>query len=216
MIWACECGSGGEREAMDRHVAGRLADWVPGVGGIWREAVSAAVVDVWERELGRRVVPDALFALLASRVLWRMGECARACEVLGRVRPGWGSGEIPSVLLGSGDRDLALLVHVAGRVVRPVAGGVLGSGPEWSLDLGRLSALVQGELGLFPRLRRLVEQVAGTWDRSGGQGGLRLRGEPGEASAACGYCREVLRRLGSERGWARVPEVRWERPTLRR
>lgn len=216
MIWEAE-EEGGDREAMSRHLEGRILEWVPGGDGVWCGAVSRMAADIWERDLGGRPVPEDFFALLAARVLWRMGDPVGAWRVLSRVRPSWvGEEGIAAAVLGSGDSDLPLLVHVSGGVVWPVVGGVWGTGPEWGLDLGRIAAMAQGELGLLPRLRKLVEQVSGTWDGTGGVGGVRLRGDRREAGAACRYCRTVLSRLGPDRGWERVPDVRWERLALRR
>lgn len=201
---------------MRSHVAARLSTWAPSVDETDRGAVAAAVADVWDRELGRCSVRDSLFGLLAARVFWRFGQPDAASRILECIRPEWAPSTAEGAWLLGGGTSVPLLGYVSMGLVRPVGGWDGLPGPTWSLRLDRLADAEQGALGLYPRVRRVLDQLTPTWDGSHGRGRLRLRGADDGAIEVREYCRACLVRTGSDRGWTQVPEVLRETARLRR
>lgn len=161
-------------------------------------AVAAAIADVWANDLARRPLPADMLPLLASRALWRIGEQDAARGLL-NTESALGR------LLETGGPSLSACGHLASRVMRPVDSAMAVTGPAWALNVERLGA-VSMELGLFQRVRTVLEQVAEVWDADSGKGVLLIRCDSGVPGLSV-YVQSVVERIGLRRGWRSTPDI---------
>jgi hypothetical protein len=130
-------------------------------------------------------------------------------------------------LASVGDAEVGRRLFLFGSgMVRPAEWEVRGRETVWALDLRQMTVRDDAciELLFFNGLRIVLDSIAEVWDAFEGRGVLGLRHVCSVASDLLGrgsskkevarlsdeirdLCRRRLERIGSERGWAAVPEV---------
>lgn len=189
-----------------------------------REIARSVAAFIRDRHVNE-VLPAEYLALLIARSLWALGEAAAAgrfIELKGaewRIGPGFVGAALAPDISVAGWRAM-----LGSRMVRQFAS--LARGAIWVVDCRRLVDPGQNglELGLFPVINAVMDQVAGVWDATQGQGILGLRHLATASARLCDgqsadrksaglaleiqkQCELRLRAAGKLRGWIAVPEV---------
>jgi hypothetical protein len=168
------------------------------LGSAENVAELARAVDGFLQQEGRQWVDSGHLIVLASQALSALGEQQAARKLS---------------ILGTG-------------LVRPSEWTVTGAQSAWVLDLNQMTVRADAalELVFFQALDIVIECIGEVWDESAGKGTLGLRHVCLAAQALLGSakpdkhseslageivtaCREKLARVGSARGWKRVPQV---------
>lgn len=210
-----------DRKALRDHLCGELFPGAspPEKAPAWVEDVAAALVGVWADLFGGVPLPPRLYALMAARACWRLGQHDEAKRVLRASCPGRDAEREALLGLLACDGPSLSLCHciTTGLVHASSATSVPPASAMWILDLDRLQA-GRGEpveMHLLPRIRFVIDRISEVWDADGGAGalglasgrrGLLLRRE------AAPYTRDVLDRIRAARGWQTSPDVRWVEP----
>ena len=223
MIWNYQRESGGIDE-LAACVEAELDGVGPERPDAVREVARSVAAFIRDRH-ANEALPAEYLALLIARSLWAVGEETAACrfiEVKGaewRVGPAFAGAVLASDI--SVSRWRAML---GARVVRPFT--TLARGAIWIMDLQRLVEPGRNclELAVFRVLNAVMDQIAGVWDGTRGQGILGLRHLDAAASRLLDcpprcrkssaialdlqrQCELRLRAAGKVRGWLAVPEV---------
>ena len=221
MIWVEETVSVREGAAMQVYLRKELesaADYV-----MHRELldeVARGLAAAWINEFRGMPLPSATLSLLASRILWRIGEEDAAQTMLFKVAEEEGVAQSLLEVVKSGGPSISACFSLGAGIVQPSATALDRLRPIWVLNLARLIAAAGPlvEFGLLKRIRVVLKQVAGVWDDSLGCGALGIPQIPGETLSHSvrvvreevpGWCRAILDRIQVERGWKTRPEVRY-------
>ena len=209
-----------DRQALYDHLCAEL---FPGASSpeqrpAWIEDVAAALVGVWADLFGGAPLPPRLYALMAARTCWQLGQHDEARRVV-HVSCSGNDAERDALLglLACDGPSLSLCHCLTTGLVRAVGTSVPPGAAVWILDIDRL---LPGrgepvEMHLLQRIRVVIDQLSEVWDADGGagalglassRGGLVLRGE------AAPFSRDVLDRIRTARGWQTSPDVRWVEP----
>ena len=184
------------------------------------EEVAIGLAVAWTNEFRGMPLPSVTLSLLASRILWRIGEEDAAQAMLLSVAERKGVALSLLEVVKSGGLSIPACFCLGAGIVRPSASALDRMRPVWILNLPRLivAAGPLVEFGLLKRIRVALEQVAEVWDESSGCGVLGIPRIPGEALSHLvyvgreevpGWCRAMLNRIQVERGWKTCPEVRY-------
>ncbi len=223
MIWNHQRDAGGSDE-LAAYVAAELEGAGPERPDAAREAARAVAAFIRERH-ANEVLPAEYLALLIARSLWAVGEEAAACRFLEVKGAAWRVGPAFSGAALAPDISVARWRAMLGaRMVRSFS--TLARGAIWILDLQRLLEPGRSglELAVFRALNAVLDQIAGVWDATRGQGILGLRHlnaaasrlldcpPGGRKSSAMALdiqrqCELRLRAAGQTRDWRAVPEV---------
>lgn len=207
MIWSEQVIADDSREALCRHLVSEIAvaygDSVPEHVAEVAQAVAAYCT----QHRGEFAVSSEYIAFLVSRALRAVGHEPA-------VDPFDGGRATPALATAAQFRDVppALWSVFASRLVRPSRWLVDKGRVIWVLDLSRFrsDADLCLELAFHQAIRSILTAVAEIWDQTVGSGILGLRGV-----SACGrpvaevqaLCRDLLERIGAERGWVFGPQV---------
>jgi len=209
-----------DRKALRDHLCVEL---FPGASSpekrpAWMEDVAAALVSVWADLFGGAPLPSRLYALMAARACWQLGQQDEARRVL-HVSCSGNDIERDALLglLACNGPSLSLCHCITTGLVRAAGTSVPPGAAVWILDIDRLQP-GRGEpveMHLLQQIRFVIDRISEVWDADGGagalglasgRGGLVLRGE------AAPYSRDVLDRIRAARGWQTRPDVRWVEP----
>ena len=221
MIWIEEKVSVDEGLAMQAYLRRELEDAANSVmHQEWLDEVAMGLAAAWMNEFRRMPLPSATLSLMATRILWRLGEEDAVQAMLRKVAEE--KGVVRSLLdvVKSGGPSVPACFSLGAGIVRPSTSALDGMRPIWILNLERLitAAGPLVEFGLLKRIRVVLEQVAGVWDGSLGCGALGIPRIPGDTLSHSvrvvneevpAWCKAVLDRIQVERGWKMRPDVRY-------
>lgn len=220
MIWSCQCKSDDLATAIEADLTAAALE-CPDAAREIAQAVNAFIREHHRDE----AVAYEYFLLLIARALWAVGEEAAACRFIETKGVEWQVA--PSFVNAATARDLSIPHWHALLGARVVQSSVtMAHGFIWIVDLGRLinSKPENLELTMFRVVNVIVDQIAGVWDSSRGQGILGLRHLDMAASRLLGCARRCrksarlalelrtqceirLQSAGKSRGWTAVPEI---------
>ncbi len=207
MIWSEQVLADDSREALCRHLVTQISSACGDAVPEHVEDVAAAVAAYATKHQDQFSVSSEYITFLVSRALHALGELS-AAESIGFQRTSH------AVEAAAQFRDVppALWSVFASRLVRPTRWLMDGGKVIWVLDLSRFrsDADLCLELAFHQAIRSILRAVAEIWDHTGGRGILGLRGV-----SKCGrsvsdvqtLCGDLLRKIGSERGWVASPQV---------
>ncbi len=186
----------------------------------WLYETSEMLTELCGRWYPTYQVPANHYGILLAQLLWMMNRKAEAEAALQQ----WCSPEVALLCRPGVGMEACrgrLILHEAG-VVRGASWAFMGTGRGWIIDLSRISPdrSILLELTISALLRKMISELASVWDASSGDGWLGLsgtdrfvtkrswRGRGTDGQDLCGYSERILRHLASQRGWARVPDVK--------
>ena len=204
MIWSEQPVSEDSREALCRHLVLEIAAAYGDAAPDHLEEVAQAVAAYATERQKEFAVSSEYMTFLVSRALRAIGEGRDVGSFRGS----------PAVEVAAQFRDVppALWSAFSSRLVRPSRWLVDDGKVIWVLDLSRLrlDAELGLELAFHQAIRSILYAVAEIWDQTAGTGVLGLRGvvQSGHSvSDVQTLCRDLLQRIGSERGWVFEPQV---------
>lgn len=207
MIWSEQVLAADSREALCRHLVSEIAAAYGDSAPEHVAEVAQAVAAYCTRRQDAFSASSEYVAFLVSRALKAVGE-DHAAQAFSSDR------QSSAVETATQFRDVppALWSVFASRLVRPSRWLVDDGKVIWVLDLSRFrfDSDLSLELAFHQAMRSILYAVAEIWDQTAGAGILGLRGV-----AKCGrsveqvqtLCRDLLERMGAERGWVFEPQV---------